>query len=581
MAFDGFTIKSLVLELDGLIAGSRIEKIYQPQSDVIVLYTRTKKGKERVLLSANPSNPRLHITKGFSTNPEYPPMFCMLMRKHFHNGIITSIAQQGMDRVIEIAVKTTDELGISTTKHIVCEIMGRHSNIILLDQERRVIDSIKRVTLEMSSYRQVLPGTRYISPPPQDKINFLVSDTAEIKNKLLQFVGIKAEKAIMNAFEGIGRLLAREFCTNGGIRPDEPLETNNIDGIVKSISHFKQILNYLEFSPVIYYKDGKPFDFSPVMLKHLELPYRIQENINSMIDNFYYEKLLLEKILQTKETLTKIITALKDKNERKLETQLAEYKNAENYEDYRLFGELLTANLYRLKEKTRSVSLENFYDPELSIVEIKLNPNITPAENAQRFFREYNRGKRTIENLKRQIKNTKEEIEYLESLLFSIERCTELDDLAEIREELVREGYIKSDTKRPKEKKPSPSRPLHFVSRDGLDIYVGKNNYQNDYLTLKFASKDDLWLHTKDISGSHVIVKREGTDIPETTLYQAALLAAYYSKGRYSSNVPVDYTEVRYVSKPSGAKPGMVIYKNNKTLFVTPDVKYVNEIEER
>ncbi|MBA1333777.1 MAG: Fibronectin/fibrinogen-binding protein [Firmicutes bacterium] len=579
MSFDGYTLRCLIDELNTELSGSRIEKIYQPANDLLVINLRTKRGKDRLLISANPSNPRMHLTEDYQFSAGHPPMFCMLMRKHFQNGIIASISQEGLDRVVIISVRATDELGTTATKHIVVEIMGRHSNIILLDNNRIIIDAAKRVSPEMSSYRQLHPGILYKSPPGQHKLNMLTNSSEALKQKLLECNGLSAEKAILNSLEGIGKLLATEICYRSGIEPDAWLDSNNICRLLDTTETFRAVIFQSDYSPVIYYKSGRPQYFSAVLLTHLNLDSVKHDNVNRMVDSFFSEKLRREQLTQAKDGLERLVRGFLEKNMKKMANQQEEYDNAQDYGVYRLYGELLTANLFRLKEKADRAIVQNFYDADAKEIEIPLNPNLTPSENAQRFFREYGRKKRTVENLSSHIENTKNEIQYLESLLFNIEKSTDMEMLAEIRSELLREGLIKDRDAKSGEKTPERSKPLRFISCDGLDIFVGKNNYQNDYLTLKLAARDDLWLHTKDIPGSHVVIKAGNSEVPVSTLHQGAMLAAFFSKGRHSSNVPVDYTEVKNVNKPSGAKPGMVVYRNNRTLFVTPDEELVNAIK--
>jgi len=581
MALDGYILKGLVMELEDKLLNSRIEKIYQPQSNLLVFNMRTKTGKEKLVVSADPSGPRINLTGETFSNPEHPPVFCMLLRKHLQSGTVNFIQQQGLDRIVELGIKAYDELGVISTKYLVCEIMGRHSNIILLDENRIVIDAIRRVTAEISSYRNIIPKIKYKTPPQQDKINLLESNPEPIKHRLTKYLNKNAEKAIITVLEGISLPLAREMCYRSSIHPDSPIKAQELDKLTNTIMDFKEKLLSRQFNPYIYFRDTSAVEFSPVKFNHLDLPHQLQDSINSTVDNFFTTKINAFKVEHTKNVLIKHVKSFYEKNGRKLQVRLQEYQKAGNYEKYRLYGELLTANLYRLNENTEKITLENFYDPDLKQVEVKLNPYISPSENAQRFFKIYNKKKRVIKNLSKQIQKTKDEIEYLESLLYNIEKCTDYAELVEIKKELLKGEYIKPSNKKKKEKASPPSSPLHFVSADGFDIYVGKNNYQNDYLTLKFASKNDLWLHTKNIPGSHVIIKSEGRKIPDTTLDEAALLAAYYSKGKHSGNVPVDYTYVKHVSKPSGAKPGMVIYRENKTLFVTPEKEIIDEIQKQ
>ncbi len=581
MAMDGYTLKALVMELEEKVLHGRIEKIYQPRGNLLVLNIRTKSGRERLILSADPSAPRIHLTRETFMNPEHPPVFCMLLRKHIQNGTIDLLQQQGMDRIIEIGVKVYDELGILSTRYLVCEIMGRHSNIILLDQERNVIDAVKRITEDISSFRHIIPKVPYKTPPRQNKINILDADAGLLKEGIAMQQNKKAEKALIGSLEGISPSIAREICYRSGVDPDLPVNEHYAAALADTVLDFKHILSERRFNPAIYYKGDKVMEFSPVALRHLQLPSRPQDSINSMVDSFFSMRINAARLNQAKDVLLKALKSIHQRSGRKLLLQQEEYQKAADYEEYRLYGELLTANLFRIKENSDRVVLENFFVPGADPVEIPLNPHLSASENAQRFFKIYNKKKRVVQNLSEQIRKTEDEKKYIESLMFNIENSTSYDEIAETREELVKGGYLRPAGKKDRDKTSPRSQPLHFLSSDGFHIYVGKNNYQNDYLTLKFASKDDLWLHTKDIPGSHVIIRSEGREVPDTTIGEAALLAAYHSKGRYSANVPVDYTCVKHVSKPSGARPGMVIYREHKTLFATPDEHLVNEIMKR
>ncbi len=582
MAFDGYTMKCLTMELKNSLINGRIERIYQPRSDMLLLHLHTPKGRGKLLLSANPSNPRLHLTlKGVHNNehPGHPPMLCMLLRKHLSGGIIISIEQYGMDRVLEFRILVAGQLGERTEKRLICEIMGRHSNVILLDQEGVVIDSVKRVTAQMSSYRHIFPGVKYKLPPSQSKLNISTADVSDLEKALIAHKGCRAARAVSDAFEGIGKVLATELCARSDIDPKEPLGETSVSDLAHGVHELAKTLNSGDFYPVIYYRGNDVFDFSPVPLTHLGLTYEAKPSINVMLDDFFNEKTEAETFKREREHLLKTVEGLRDKNSKKLTNRLQELQDATTKENYRLYGELIIANLYRLDTKVSSVTLEDYTQPDLPLVKIKLDPNITPLQNANRFFKEYNRAKRTVRNLKKLVHQTKGEITYLESIIYSIESCTHLDELSEIRLELEKGKYLKHAGST-KKRKPKPGAgPFAYRSKDGFTIYVGRNNRQNDYLIQRLAKKDDLWLHTKDIPGSHVLIKSEGKKVPKDTLYQGALLAAYHSKAHQSGSVPVDYTLVKHVSKPTGAKPGFVVYKNQKTLFVTPDRDIVATIE--
>lgn len=583
MAFDGFTMRCLATELSSKLTAGRIEKIYQPQSDTLIFYIHTGGGRQKLVMSASPSNPRLYLSDGISSSRQHPPMFCMLLRKHLGNGVLASIDQHGMDRVLEIAVKTTDELGVGGAKVLVCEIMGRHSNIILLDGNGKIIDAIKRVTPDMSSYRQVFPGVLYKYPPSQSKLDLTCGDTEGFEKEFLKHPGAKASRAVVDSLEGFGKTLAVEFCTISGVDPDKPLDEGDVEKLCRTACLFKSLIENRDFSPAIYYRDCDPAAFSPVILTHVSLPFKRQQSVNAMLDNYYHEKLLLETLRQEKERLLRIVTGLLEKNQKKQNSRLNEFQNAEDKSHYKLFGELITANLYRLKEKSSAAVLEDYTKPGMPSIEIKLDPELTPLQNAQRFFRDYSHAKRAKENLRKLLRQTKEEADYLEGLVYSIEKCAGWPELHEIASELETQGYIKPSKSRlgDRRKDETPSKPHSYTTGDGFKILVGRNNRQNDHLTLRLARKDDIWLHTKDIPGSHVIIRCEGKDPPDTTLYQAALLAAYYSRARQSSSVPVDYTEAGNVTKPRSAKPGYVIYKNHKTIYATPSEEEISSIQDR
>ena len=570
MPFDGFTMRCLSLELEKRILNGRIEKIYQPRQDTLIFHINTGSGREKLLISANPSNPRMHLTAESDSSAQHPPMFCMLLRKRLNGGTILSIRQHGMDRVLELVVKTTDQLGEPGLMHIVCEVMGRQSNIILLEQDGRITDSIKRVTGDMSSYRHIFPGIQYKSPPSQSKLDISCAGAADLERAFLQHIGTKAARAVSITLEGMGSTLSRELCARCGIDPDMPLEEASVGALCTAALDLAALLKKEDFSPVIYYSGGKVFDFSPILLTHISLPYERQRSINAMLDSFFRQKTGTEALSRERDYLSGVVNSFLEKSRKKLAGRLQDLKDAEDKSHFRLYGELITANLYRLKEKSSLAAVEDYTRPGSPVIEIKLDPNLTPLQNANRFFDEYNRAKRATKNLEKLIHESREEVEYLEGLCYIIENCETLQDLGEIRQELQKGGYIKPLKAAAKEKRPSPAGPLAYMSQDGFTIYVGRNNNQNDYLTLRLARKDDLWLHAKDIPGSHVLVRSGGKEIPDSTLYQAALLAAFHSKARQSSNVPVDYTLAKHVSKPSGARPGYVIYKNQKTLFVTP-----------
>ncbi|RBP39185.1 Rqc2 family fibronectin-binding protein [Garciella nitratireducens] len=579
MAFDGIIIKSLINELNQTLYNGRIEKIYQPETDEIYINIRNNRNNYTLLLSANANNPRIYLTKLQKSNPTIPPNFCMLLRKHLTKGKILSIRQPLMERIIEIDISTMNELGDIEIKTLIIEIMGRHSNIILIyKNNQKIIDSIKRVGSNMSRYRQVLPGKKYFYPPSQNKHNPLSINKEDAKKLLEQFPSIKKiEKFFIESFTGISPLIAREICFISGIDGDDSIEAlteKQKKYLLNSFFDIMQLIKAHHFSPIIIYNKTQTniIAFSVIPLRQYDhLPQKSFLTTSNLLEKFYYEKDKLERIKQKSSDLLHHLNNKLERSYKKLEVQQNEYKKSQKASIYKLYGELITANIYSLKKGLDTAILSNFYSQKQEKIKIPLNPNLTPAQNAQKYFKKYNKSKNAIKQLNTQIQNTKEDIYYLESQIENLKNCTELEEIQEIKEELKKEGYLAKSNKK-SSKDSFPSTPLHFISSNGFDIYVGKNNRQNDFLTLKFASENDLWFHTKNIPGSHVIIKNNtGKEIPEKTLLEAASLAAYYSKSRNSNKVPVDYTKVKYVKKIKGAKPGMVIYENNQTIYITPE----------
>ncbi|NBI06894.1 Rqc2 family fibronectin-binding protein [Senegalia massiliensis] len=586
MSLDGITLRSLVSELQSTLINGKINKVYQPETDELLMDIRNNGITKKLIVSASSNNPRIHFTDDTKKNPQSPPMFCMLLRKHIQGGRILSIEQYGFERVIKILISSYDELGDLTEKELIVEIMGRHSNIILLDKNNnKIIDSIKRVTPDISSVRQVLPGLKYISVPSQNKISPF---DLEKNNFLLLIKDINSSKVLYKSlyenFIGISPLIAKEICKRAGIYENLNLKELKENDIEKIYSSFKSIIDYIldgKSCPTIVYNEFKTkiLGFSSWDLIQFDNSIKQHFNtVNEMLDQLYKTKDKLDRIKQKSLSLKKRIKTRLDRDKNKLSKQKDELLNAKNREKYKIAGELITANIYRIEKGMDKIEVLDYYNDNQKIT-IKLNPNLTPSENAQKKFKRYNKLKNAFIEVSNQIKQTESEINYLENILLSIENASDLDDLEEIREELIEENYIKNRKKyKNKKKSKFKSKPMHFLSSDGYDIYVGKNNKQNDYLTLKFSDKNDFWLHTKDIPGSHVIVRKKGKEIPENTIYEASLLAAYNSKAKMSSNVPVDYTERKNVKKPNGAKPGMVIYENNNTIYVTPTEKEISKI---
>ena len=573
MAFDTICVKKTVEELNSTIIGGRVDKIYLPEKDELMIAIRTMSGNYKLVLSASANNARVHFTDFSKENPKTPPMFCMLLRKHLTSGKITKVSQPNFERIIEIDIESYNELGDLTTKHLICEIMGRNSNVILCSDDYRIIDSAKHIDFSLSSVRQILPGLTYELPPMQDKTPIL--DTAKMQDVTLDFTqdGNTPDKAIMSAVSGISPATSREIVfsaigTNSLVLGE--LSQISKNQITKKLIDFAENLKY---SPcIIFDPNGKPLDFSAVPITYFGESYKVEyfDTMSEVVSTFYFERDKKERMRQKSADLLKLLNNNLERLTKKLVIQEKTLKDAENKEKYKIFGDLVTANLYRIEKGAESVVVNNFYEPDSPEIEIPLSREISAPKNAQRYYKLFTKLKNAEVETEKQRQMTLTDIEYLESTLCALENAETEADLNLIRAELTDEGYIKRSKSAKKEAK-KESKPMHFVSSDGFDIYVGKNNTQNDYLTLKFANSQDIWFHTKQIHGSHTVIKLGiDKDVPKTTMMEAAKLAAYYSKARESSQVPVDYTQIRNVKKPNGAKPGMVIYDNYNTVYVHP-----------
>ena len=586
MAFDGITISALVSEIKDKILGGRIDKIYQPESDEIILGIRSFGNAYKLLLTANPSNPKFHFTKENRNNPLNPPLFCMVMRKHLQSGKIINIEQPNFDRIINIYIESMNELGDYSTKKLVLEIMGRHSNLILTDENNIILDCIKHINHDKSSVREVLPGKEYVLPPAQDKYNTLDLSYDNFKASFDKSQSKKAQAMIYQNYTGISPVIASEICNRGNVDSSsfcESLTNNDFENIYKAFLAVVNDIKNSTFTPQLIKNEvGKIVDFSPINMTQFS-SFNIQpyNSMSELVEDFYRTRDFTYRINQKTQDLKKLVSQNIERCVRKKEIQIKTLKDIENRDELRLWGELITANIYSIKKGMTTVELSNFYSENYETVTIPLDGNKTPAENAQKYFKAYNKAKRTFDALQDQIKSNDEELEYLEGVLASVGNCTEEQDIKEIRQELRENGYIKKTKSGKGKVSQKKSKPLHFISSDGYDIFVGKNNFQNDELTLKIASPRDMWFHSKNIPGSHVIVIYKGEDFPNTTLTEAAELAAYYSKAQDTPLVPVDYTEKRNVKKPNGAKPGMVIYETNKTAYVDSNDKIINKLQQK
>lgn len=575
MALDAVTVRCLVNEIEPLIVNGRIDKIHQPEKDEIVLNIRTQENKFKLLLSASSAHPRMHFTDYSKKNPQTAPMFCMLLRKHIGSGKITAVNQIGFERIVKISFESYDEFGDLTQKHIIIELMGRHSNIILVNDDMKIIDSIKHVDFTVSSVRQVLPGLTYKYPPAQNKIPFTnISPSDNINFSLPQTTA----KALLSAISGISPLTAREIVYRAFGRTDinsKELNLNKQSTLKAEAIKLSQQVCENKFYPCLIRENGsgRILDFSSINIKQYENSASVisYASINKLLDDFYSMRDMHERMRQKSADLIKLLNTASERAAKKLVILEKTLSDAENKDKYKIFGDLLTANIYMIKNGMDFIEVSNYYEDNMPLVKIPLDMRLSPSQNAQRYYKKYNKAKTAEIEASKQLKATREELDYLDSTLCALENAQTDQDLNAIRSELISEGYIKRRSSSIRSKQPSTSKPLHFTSPDGFDVYVGKNNTQNDYLTLKFANSSDIWFHTKNIHGSHTIIKLGiDKDVPKTTMLFAAQLAAYYSKARNSSQVPVDYTQIKNVKKPNGAKPGMVIYEHYNTVYVSP-----------
>lgn len=581
MPFDGIVAKCVVGELSEKLVGGRIEKVFQPEADELLINIRARNQSLRLLLSASANYPRIHLTDTVKENPAAPPTFCMLLRKHLAGGRILGFEFNDYERIIGITVEAANELGDISEKKLVIEIMGRHSNIILLNSENRIIDSVKHVDSDISRVREVMPARPYTLPPAQDKLSPEKLDLGTLFEKASESPAA-TEKFLLENIKGFSPLICRELCHRAGLdakRPAAALSPAERDNLKEVLAGMVRTISEGSFRPCIAYEDEnltRPVDFHCLKLGQYRHAREIP-SISRVLDEFYSSKDRQDRLKHKRSDLTKVLNNAIERCNKKLAIQQDALRDVADRERLKLYGELITANIYRIPGNMKSVGLENYYSEQGDIVEISLDENLSPQDNAQRYFKKYAKAKSTYTFTTRQLEDSRRELDYLESVLQLLENCVTLQEIDEVRQELSEQGYMVLK-KKPGAKKQALSEPLRFKSSDGLDIFVGKNNRQNDQLTLKQASSNDVWLHTKNIPGSHVIIRKSAGEIPENTLKEAAMLAAWHSKARMSSNVPVDFTPVRNVSKPSGAKPGMVIYVNYRTISVTPDEKAVGTL---
>ena len=579
MAFDGVVISNIVNDMNKRLVGGRIYKIYQPEPDEINLVVKNQGATHRLMLNASASLPLTYFLSENKSNPITAPNFCMLLRKHVGNGRITAVTQPDFERIIVIDIEHLDEMGDVCNKKLIIELMGKYSNIIFTESDGKIIDSIKRIGSNVSSVREVLPGRDY-EMPPNDKLNPLQLTKEQFINDILEkSMGI--DKAIYSSITGISKEIANELCFEAGVDGNfstDSLADSNKEELWNAFSRLVDCINNNKYQPCIVYNGDVPTAFSAVLLEmYGELTVVKFDDISEVLSLFYAQKDNYSRIQQKTTDIRKILSALIERTSKKYDIQRKQLIDTDKRDRYRVYGELLQTYGYEIKQGDKNITVVNYYDNQE--VTIPLDENLSAVENANRYFNKYNKLKRTYEASKKLVEESKNTLDHLLSLQNSIELATTEADISEIREEMIVSGYLKGRRDRKDSSKKEKSKPLHFISSDGFHMYVGKNNLQNDRLTFKMAGAKDLWFHAKKMPGSHVIVKLEGKeDVPDATYEEAARLAAYYSTGKTSPKVEIDYTRRGNLKKPPESNPGYVIYHTNYSMVAIPDIKGINEI---
>lgn len=579
MAFDGITVAALVQELRDNLTGGRIAKIAQPEPDELLLTIKTPAGQRKLYISASASLPLIYLTDENKLSPMTAPNFCMLLRKHIGNGRITSISQPKLERIISLHIEHLNELGDLCEKKLIIEIMGKHSNIIFCDDKDMILDSIKHVSAQMSSVREVLPGRTYFIPDTMEKSDPLSVDVSSFM-EILRLKPVPLGKAIYTSFTGISPVIAEDICFLAGLDsqlPASELDEDTFLHLFRQFSYYMDDIRNCHFHPCIYYDGTSPKDFGAVTLSHFS-NYTKQEftSISEVLNTYYATKNTLTRIRQKSADLRHVVQTALERNRKKYDLQKKQLRDTENREKYKVYGELIHTYGYNLAPNSRELTALNYYTNEE--ITIPLDPTLTPAENAQKYFNKYNKQKRTFEALTALIQETADDIHYLESISNSLDIALTEADLIQIKKELMQTGYVRRKYTKKKEK--ITSRPMHYISSDGYHMYVGKNNLQNDELTFSFANGNDWWFHAKGAPGSHVIVKTGGDELPDRTFEEAGRLAAYYSKNRGSDKVEIDYVEKKHVKKPNGSKPGFVVYYTNYSLVIDSDISNLKTVQE-
>jgi predicted ribosome quality control (RQC) complex YloA/Tae2 family protein len=584
MPLDALCLSGLVHELNTTLVGSKIDKIHQPGRDEVVLALRTANGNRKLLLSANPNHPRPQFTEVSRENPDVPPMFCMLLRKHLTGGRILEVTQPHLERVVDLRLEALDDLGDRVERHLILEAVGRHSNLILLDGAGRIVDCIRRVDSDLSNRRQVLPGLFYHLPPAQEKRDPTELDREGWVQFLMEAPGeARADRWLLDHFGGFSPLVCRELVQRAGGAVDLEFQDLGREGCQRLADQVAALLKSVgenHFTPTVISIENRPKDFTFFRPEQYGTDAELIEypTFSAMLDRFYEQRERLERVKQRGQDLIRSVTNARDRTARKIGNQERELAATQDRERLRQFGDILTSNLHAMERGMEVLRTVDFYDPDCAEVTIPLDPLLTPQQNAAKYYKEYNKAKKAEEMLTLQLEKNRLELDYLNSVLETITLAEGEKDLQEIRQELTGTGYLRLQSKSKAREKRVSSKPMEFRSTAGLRISVGKNNTQNDLLTCKQAFKSDIWLHTQKIHGSHVILWTEGGQPDLQSLHEAACLAAWFSQGRDAGKVPVDYTPVKFVKKPAGARPGMVVYTTYETAWVAPDETLVKKL---
>ena len=575
MAFDGITVHALVRELNEALAGGRINKIAQPENDEILITARGNAGNCRLLLSASASLPLAYFTEKNKPSPLTAPNFCMLLRKHIGSARILSVTQPGLERIIEFHLEHLNEMGDVCQKTLILELMGKHSNLIFLDGDGMILDSIKHVSSHMSSVREVLPGREYFIPQTQDKLDPLTLSYEDFETGILA-KPMNVSKAVYTSLTGISPVMAEEVCFRASIDGSDACASLDDNQKLHLYHTFMRLMDSVkegDFTPNIVYRDGEPQEYGVFKYTQYGDEYTSEDcaSVSEMLEGFYASRSTISRARQKSADLRRIVQTALERARKKLALQKKQMNDTARKDKYKIYGELINIYGYGVEEGARSMKAVDYHTDEE--ITIPLDPDLTPQENAKKYFDRYGKLKRTEEALTEQLVSTREEIEHLETISNALDIAVTENDLVPIRDELVQYGFIhKRENSRKGSKMQGRSKPLHYISSDGLDMYVGKNNYQNDELTFKFATGNDWWFHAKKMAGSHVIVKTPEGGLPDRAFEEAGRLAAYYSKGKDAPKVEIDYIQKKHVKKPGGAKPGFVVYYTNYSLVAEPDI---------